>query len=73
MVSCHCHLVPHIVLGMDPPTTITDSNIVFRDSVLIYALKDLDMLGAYIWNDSLNAPTSDNVYYIAGPQLGAEG
>ena len=58
---------------MDPPTTITHSSVVFKDHVLIYTLKYLEMHGADVWNDTLNVPTSENAYSIAGSQFGAEG
>jgi Reverse transcriptase (RNA-dependent DNA polymerase) len=60
----------------DPPTSITYSSVVSRESVLIAfviaALNDLDIMAAYIGNAYLNAFTSEKAYTITGPEFGDE-
>jgi hypothetical protein len=59
----------------DPPTSITYSSVVARDSVrlafLIAALNDLDILSADIGNAYLNAPTKEKVHTTCGIEFGA--
>jgi len=58
----------------DPPTEITYSSVVSRDSVrigfLIAALNDLDLVAADIGNAYLQADTKEKIYAIAGPEFG---
>jgi hypothetical protein len=58
----------------DPPTSITYSSVVSRDSVRIAfsvaALNDLDILGADVGNAYLNAETREKVYTTAGKEFG---
>ncbi len=58
----------------DPPTSITYSSVVSRESVriafIIAALNNLDILQADIGNAYLNAPTTEKVYTITGPEFG---
>jgi len=58
----------------DPPSQITYSTVVSRDSVriafLIAALNDIDILCADIGNAYLNAPTKEVVHTTAGPEFG---
>jgi hypothetical protein len=58
----------------DPPTTLTYSSVVSRDSVrlgfLLAALNDLDILAGDIGNAYLNAETKEKVYTVAGPEFG---
>jgi len=58
----------------DPPTSITYSSVVARDSVrlafLIAALNDLDILSADIGNAYLNAPMREKVHTTCGPEFG---
>jgi len=58
----------------DPPSTITYSNVVSRDSVriafLIAALKNLDVLSADIGNAYINAKVREQIYFIAGDEFG---
>jgi hypothetical protein len=60
----------------DPPSTLTYSSVVSRDSVriafLLAALNDIDLLTADIGNAYLNAPTREKVYTTAGLEFGAE-
>lgn len=60
----------------DPPSTVTYSSVVSRDSVrlafLIAALNDLDILAADVGNAYLNAPTGEKVYTITGPEFGTD-
>jgi hypothetical protein len=60
----------------DPPTSITYSSVVARDSVhlafLIAALNELDILSADIGNAYLNAPTKEKVHRTCGMELGHE-
>lgn len=59
----------------DPPTSLTYSSVVSRDSVciafLLAALNDLDILAADIGNAYLNAPTQEKVYSTAGKEFGS--
>jgi len=59
----------------DPPTCLTYSSVVSRDSVrlafLIAALNDLDILSADIGNAYLNAETKERVHTICGPEFGS--
>ncbi len=59
----------------DPPTSLTYSSVVSRDSVciafLIAALNDLQVLAADIGNAYLNAPTQEKVYSTAGEEFGS--
>ena len=58
----------------DPPTTLTYSSVVSRESVrlafLIAALNDLNILVADIGNAYINAMTKEKVYTIAGKEFG---
>ena len=58
----------------DPPTSITYSSVVSRDSVriafLIAALNDLEVLGADVGNAYLNAEMKEKVYTTAGKEFG---
>jgi hypothetical protein len=60
----------------DPPSTLTYSSVVSRDSVrigfLLAALNNLDLLVADVGNAYLNAPTKEKVYCTAGPEFGSE-
>ncbi len=60
----------------NPPTSITYSSIVARDSVrlafLIAALNELDILSADIGNAYLNAPTKEKVHTTCGMEFGHE-
>jgi hypothetical protein len=60
----------------DPPSTLTYSSVVSRDSVriafLLAALNDVQLLAADIGNAYLNAPTREKVYTTAGLEFGAE-
>ena len=55
----------------NPPTSLTYSSVVSRDSVriafLLAALNDIDILAADVGNAYLNAPTKEKVYTTAGP------
>ena len=59
-----------------PPSSITYSTVVTRDSVriafMIAALNDLDILAADIGNAYLNAPCREKVYFFAGTEFGTE-
>ena len=59
----------------DPPTSITYSSVVSRESVriafLVAALNDLEVLSADIGNAYLNAPTREKVYTTAGKEFGS--
>lgn len=59
----------------DPPTSMTYSSVVSRESVriafLIAALNDLDVLAADIGNAYLNATTRERVYTTAGKEFGS--
>jgi hypothetical protein len=58
----------------DPPTTLTYSSIVSRDSVriafLLAALNDLKVLAADIGNAYINADAREKVYFVAGDEFG---
>jgi len=60
----------------DPPSRITYSSVVSRDSIriafLIAALNDIDILACDIGNAYLNATPREKVYTTAGPEFGAE-
>jgi hypothetical protein len=59
----------------DPPTSITYSSVMSRDSVrimfLLAALNDLNVLAADIGNAYLTAPNRERVYAIAGKEFGS--
>ena len=59
----------------DPPSTLTYSSVVSRDSVriafLIAALNGLDVCAADVGNAYLNAPTREKVYTVAGKEFGS--
>ena len=59
----------------DPPTSMTYSSVVSRESVriafLIAALNDLDILAADIGNAYLNAATKERVWTTAGKEFGS--
>jgi len=58
----------------DPPSTITYSSVVSRDSIciafLIAALNNLDILSADIGNAYINTEVREQVYFIAGDEFG---
>jgi len=58
----------------DPPSQITFSTVVSRDSVriafLVAALNDIDILSADIGNAYLNAKMKEKVHTTAGPEFG---
>jgi hypothetical protein len=60
----------------DPPSTLTYSSVVSRDSVrialMLAALNDVELLAADIGNAYLNVPTRERVYTTAGLEFGAE-
>jgi hypothetical protein len=60
----------------DPPTYLTYSSVVARDSVhlafLIAALNDIDLLAKDIGNAYLNAPTKEKVFTICGLEFGQQ-
>ena len=60
----------------DPPSSMTYSTVVGRETVriafLIAALNDLELLAGDIQNAYLNAPTQEKLYFIAGPEWGAQ-
>jgi hypothetical protein len=60
----------------NPPTSLTNSSVVSRDSVrivfLLVTLNDIDILAAHLGNAYLNAPTKEKVYISAGPEFGPE-
>jgi hypothetical protein len=59
----------------DPPSSMTYSSVVSRESVriafLLAALNDLEVLTADIGNAYLNAPTKEKVYSTAGKEFGS--
>ena len=86
-----CHFVFDIKLGenfrrkarlvggghtTDPPSSLTYSSVVSRDSVrillLVAALNDLNILACDIQNAYLTAKCRENIYTIAGPEFGSE-
>lgn len=58
----------------NPPSNITCSSVVARDSIqiafLIAALNDLQLLGGDIGNAYLQAETKEKVHMICGPEFG---
>jgi hypothetical protein len=60
----------------DPPSSITYSSVVSRDSVriafLLAALNNVDLLSTDIGNAYLNALPREKVYTMAGPEFGPE-
>jgi hypothetical protein len=58
-----------------PPSSVTYSSVVSRDSVriafLLAALNDLEILAADIGHAYINADTREKVYFIAGDEFGA--
>eukprot|EP00934_Nitzschia_sp_Nitz4_P002319 Nitzschia sp. Nitz4//scaffold471_size5685//193//5616//NITZ4_009210-RA/size5685-processed-gene-0.1-mRNA-1//1//CDS//3329552692//2319//frame0 len=58
----------------DPPNTLTYSSVVSRESVriafLVAALNDLELTMFDIGNAYLNAPTTEKLYTVAGPEFG---
>ena len=60
----------------DPPSSMTYSTVVSRESVriafLIAALNNMDILAGDIQNAYLNAPTSEKLYFIAGKEWKAD-
>lgn len=60
----------------DPPTAMTYSSVVARDSVrlafLIASLNDIDILAADIGNAYLNAYTQEKVHTTCGPEFGSQ-
>ena len=86
-----CHFVFDVKLGenfrrkarlvagghtTDPPSSLTYSSVVARDSVrillLIAALNELDILACDIQNAYLTAECREKIYTIAGPEFGSE-
>jgi len=57
-----------------PPTQLTYSSVVSRESVrigfLLAALNDVDIVAADVGNAYLNATTKEKVYIITGPEFG---
>ena len=60
----------------DPPTSMTYSTVVSRESVriafLIAALNNMEILAGDIQNAYLNAPTSEKLYFVAGKEWKAD-
>jgi hypothetical protein len=60
----------------DPPTSLTYSSVVSRDSVyiafLLAALNDLDIMAADVGNAYLSALKREKVYTTAGVEFGPE-
>ena len=60
----------------DPPSSITYSTVVGRETVriafLLAALNNLKVLAGDIHNAYLNAPTTEKIYFIAGPEWKAD-
>ncbi len=60
----------------DPPTQVTYSSVVTRESVriafMIAALNELDILSADIGNAYLQAPVREKVHTTAGPEFGPQ-
>jgi hypothetical protein len=82
-----CHMISDLKLDLthkacfmagghmtDPPTSLTYSSVVSRDSVrlafLITALNELDVLTADLGNAYLNADTKEKVHTMCGPEFG---
>ena len=59
-----------------PPSSLTYASVVSRESVriafLLAALNDLDILAGDIGNAYLNAPCSEKIFTICGPEFGSE-
>ena len=59
----------------EPPTSITYSSVVSRDSVrlafLIAALNDIEIIACDVGNAYLNAPCREKVWFVAGPEFGS--
>ena len=59
-----------------PPSSLTFASVVSRESVrlafLLAALNDLEVKTADIANAYLNAPCSEKLYIICGPEFGKE-
>jgi Reverse transcriptase (RNA-dependent DNA polymerase) len=59
----------------EPPSSITYSSVVSRDSVrlafLLAALNGLDIMTCDIGNAYLNAPCREKVWFVAGPEFGS--
>jgi Reverse transcriptase (RNA-dependent DNA polymerase) len=60
----------------DPPTSLTYSSVVSRESVrialLVAALHDVDVCAADVGNAYLNAPCREKIFTIAGPEFQSE-
>ena len=60
----------------DPPTSMTYSTVVSRESVriafLLAALNNLEILAGNIKNAYLNAPTSEKLYFVAEKEWKAD-
>ena len=60
----------------DPPTSMTYSTVVSRESVriafLLAALNNLEILAGDIQNAYLNAPTSEKLYFVGGKEWKAD-
>ena len=82
-ITCHMNLKVKIDLCRkaryvagghltDPPSSMTYSTVVSRESVriafLIAALNNMNILAGDIQNAYLNAPTSEKLYFIAGKE-----
>ena len=59
----------------EPPSSITYSSVVSRDSVrlafLLAALNGLNIMACDIGNAYLNAPCREKVWFVAGPEFGS--
>ena len=59
----------------DPPSSITYSSVISRDSVhiafMLEALNDIDVFAAEIGNAYLNYPCREKIWTKAGPELGS--
>ena len=59
----------------EPPTSITYSSVVSRDSVrlafLIATLNDIEIIACDVGNAYLNAPCREKVWFVAGPEFGS--
>jgi hypothetical protein len=86
-----CHMIFNVKLGenfrrkaryvagghvTDPPSSITYSSVVSRESVcialLIAALNDLEILSADIQNAYLHAKCREKIWTRAGPEFGSD-
>ena len=60
----------------DPPSSITYSSVVFRDSIIIAftlaALNGVDIRAADIGNAYLNAKCREKIWTVAGTEFGSE-